>query len=251
MAARVAGVPMPSASVRIFLTAGLLTNLATPHMAAMSDASLKGFGGRVRLPVTVTSSAVTAWPSRSAGKGAVASFSFSSAAGSPPTSPRRFRYLLSTWAFDEAMADRLDGHTRFFAWRLHQGALGREMTKENDAADLRFIVHLGEGFLLLSGDASFVRFVDESGTHQVPWFAAFRILMTPCRTGHRGEGALTKQPARSAAVRGPCRRAQHSAARDTNTMPRVDEIAAAKSAFASHGRRRQTCGHGCSCASGE
>ena len=83
MAARVAGVPMPSASVRIFLTAGSRTNFATPHMAAMSDASLKGFGGRVRLLVTVTSSAVTASPSRSAGKGAVDSFSFSAAVGSP------------------------------------------------------------------------------------------------------------------------------------------------------------------------
>ena len=83
MAARVAGVPMPSASVRIFLTAGSRTNFATPHMAAMSDASLKGFGGAVRLPVTVTSTAVTASPRRSAGKGAVDSFSFSAAAVSP------------------------------------------------------------------------------------------------------------------------------------------------------------------------
>ena len=92
-------------------------------------------------------------------------------------------YLLSTWAFDEAMTDRLDGHTRFFAWRLHQAALGREMTKENDAADLRFIVHLGEGFLLLSGDASFVRLVDESGTHQAPWVRRLQDLDDPLPDG--------------------------------------------------------------------
>src|ERR1019366_5005556 len=45
MVARVAGVPMPSASVRIFLTLGLWTNFATPHIAAMIDASVNGLGG--------------------------------------------------------------------------------------------------------------------------------------------------------------------------------------------------------------
>src|SRR5687768_12324641 len=49
MAARVAGVPMPSASDRIFLTPGSATYRAMLHMAWMIDASVKGLGGWVCL----------------------------------------------------------------------------------------------------------------------------------------------------------------------------------------------------------
>src|SRR5687767_9666234 len=49
MAARVAGVPMPSASERIFFTLGSATYFAMLHMAWMSEASVNGFGGWVCL----------------------------------------------------------------------------------------------------------------------------------------------------------------------------------------------------------
>ena len=93
----------------------------------------------------------------------------------------RFR---ADWGLeDDAVADRLDAHVRFLAWRLHRAAKGIEMPKENDAPDFRFSVHLGEGFVLLSGDESFVRLVDESGTHQAPWVRRLRDLDDPLPSG--------------------------------------------------------------------
>jgi hypothetical protein len=53
------------------------------------------------------------------------------------------------------------------------------MTKENEAPDLRFLVHLGEALVLLSGDGPFVRLVDESGTHQAPWVRRLVDLEAP------------------------------------------------------------------------
>ncbi len=77
MRARVAGVPMPSVSVRIFLMFGRVTNLPTAHMAAMSDASVKGLGGSVSLSAIATSTAVTLSPCSRRGSRAALSLSFS------------------------------------------------------------------------------------------------------------------------------------------------------------------------------
>lgn len=44
-----------AASERIFAVAGSLTNFATPHMACISEASVKAFGGSVFLDRTLAS----------------------------------------------------------------------------------------------------------------------------------------------------------------------------------------------------
>jgi hypothetical protein len=78
-------------------------------------------------------------------------------------------HFRDTWGWEPALAERLDAHICTHAWRLHVAAYAREMPKRNDGADFRLTVHLGEGFILLTGDEALVRTVDECGKVQAPW----------------------------------------------------------------------------------
>ena len=92
-------------------------------------------------------------------------------------------YARETWAFSERVAERLDALVSVTAWRLHVAAGGAQMPAENDGSDNRLLIHLGEGFVLLSEDAGLVRAVDACGTFQAPWVRRLVDLGRPLPDG--------------------------------------------------------------------
>jgi hypothetical protein len=78
-------------------------------------------------------------------------------------------YARESWKLSDAAAERLDGHIRVTALRLHLGALGTRMPKKNDGADAALTIHLGEGYVLVTNENPLVDLVDQSKTFQAPW----------------------------------------------------------------------------------
>ena len=66
-------------------------------------------------------------------------------------------------------AERLDAVIRVQAWRFLNADHLLGAARENDAPDMRLLVHLGEGAVVCSDDKKLVRLVDVSGTRQASW----------------------------------------------------------------------------------
>lgn len=71
------------------------------------------------------------------------------------------------WGFD--IADRIDAVVRVTAWRSLHAREDVARPRENDGADNRLLVHLGEGALVLTDEQKLCRLVDACGTPQAPW----------------------------------------------------------------------------------
>lgn len=71
------------------------------------------------------------------------------------------------WGFD--IADRIDALVRVTAWRSLHPRDDLARPRENDGADHRLLIHLGEGALVLTDEQKLCRLVDASGTPQAPW----------------------------------------------------------------------------------
>jgi hypothetical protein len=83
----------------------------------------------------------------------------------------------------EELAERIDAMLRSGVWRIFLASSGRQMPKENDGPDLRLLVHIGEGAILLTHDKALIKTVDACGTHQAPGVRSLEDLEEPLPEG--------------------------------------------------------------------
>jgi hypothetical protein len=113
-------------------------------------------------------------------------------------------YLARTcWEFDDAVAERLDAHSRTAALRLYEAAKGARTPKVNDGVDSRFTVHLGENAYVLTETVTFSPWSTRAALTKRRGCVARKTSTSPCPTVRRGVPTHARPLARSnASARG-------------------------------------------------